>query len=1429
MNAIPTARSHVVGRRSHPQKRSFSPALRGGGLLLFVLFCWAVWEQPAHAQQLNQVAPEVVQQAKTDVHGPDHAGKDGPLARVGFDLALLYRERQAHEQSGTAKAFESNAVAEGPVTGEYVTIDATARGSAASLEADLQQMSAKNVARFNHLVSARVPIDRLPDVAALSSLQSARPALSMTTRRTPNDFSSPPPSMVGSVTSQGDSAMNADDVREQFGIDGSGTTVGVLSDSYNNSNGSITAEDDIASGDLPPEDRITVLDDNGVGADEGRAMMQLIYDVAPGADLAFHTALGGQANFAQGVLDLANAESDVIVDDIIYFAEPFFQDGIIAQTADQVAANGVPYFSAAGNSGTSSYASTDINFVESDIDLGDDGGTKMVYDFDPSSSVDSLQQVSISIGTNMIVSFQWDDPFASVSGGEGADTDLDIYLLDKAGNVLSESANANLSGDPVEVFGFNNGGTIDADNDGAPDTTFQLLIMKYDGPNPGRVKYITYNSGTIDEFATDSPTSVGHAMATNAAGVGAARYDQTPPFGTSPPVPESFTSLGGTPILFNTDGSRKSTPEVRNQPRFTGPDGTNTTFFGTDFEGDGHPNFFGTSAAAPHAAAVAALQLQAQPSLPPSQVYDSLASGATDMQSSGYDHRTGAGLVNAENTITSVSGDPDVETRTTATNVGTVYFNSDTGTTYTTPTVSVQVENVGTAPLDLNNVTFSGSAFSFASGQAISTGSIGVSDEIAGIIEFAPSSTGTFSETLTIDTNDPDEGTITVTLEGEAVLPPVANVAETAILKAAEVGSTVTQSLTVDNTGNSDLNYDIFAEATYLGPFDPDDVAAPPTTSSTNKQSSFGDAQALPAPATTSAKAHFDIADFLYTIDDKTTDVGIGPGQEADFLWLNAFQAQEGATTITALGAAIRQDFPLGSNVEFLLYEDPNDDGDPGDATRLATVTTTTEVSGANEFQVEPISPTQVEGVFFVAVLTPNITGVQFPAPLDMSSNQGASWLVGASPGNFDRENLSNNSSMGRPSDIDGISGGNWLLRAQGSYVAFEPISGSVAAGNTATVDITFDGTSLGTGAYDGNAVVSSNDPESPEITLPFDFFVADAVGETAVSSDGSYAFDDTGVALNLTDVSGSGTVTAMRFDEGPMNTDGIDESLKASPYRWHIAQDGDLSFDAASTFRFLRADIPAPGFDESNGATVEAYKRAPFGTGTFSSVSTTYDDGDTAGDLNDDAVEVTGATEFSEFVFASDTAPLPVELASFDATTDGREVVLSWETTSETNNAGFRIEKKAEDATTWTDLDAFIESKGATSTPSSYQYRVEDLAPNTYTFRLRHVNTDGTVATAEKATVTVQQTERFVLTKVRPNPVSTRAMMKLSVRDQEPVTVGLYNLLGKQVKVLLDETLASQSSKRLTINTSELSSGIYFLRVHGESFRETRKITVVQ
>ena len=91
---------------------------------------------------------------------------------------------------------------------------------------------------------------------------------------------------------------------------------------------------------------------------KGRAMLQIIHDVAPKATLAFRTGFLTPENFAVGIRELQAAGCNIICDDITYITEPFFKDGAVAKAVNDVTALGVSYFTSAGNFGKQSYEST---------------------------------------------------------------------------------------------------------------------------------------------------------------------------------------------------------------------------------------------------------------------------------------------------------------------------------------------------------------------------------------------------------------------------------------------------------------------------------------------------------------------------------------------------------------------------------------------------------------------------------------------------------------------------------------------------------------------------------------------------------------------------------------------------------------------------------------------------------------------------------------------------------------------------------------------------------------------------------------------------------------------------------------------------------------------------------------------------------------
>jgi len=594
---------------------------------------------------------QVEQEALRDVAGTDLQGADGPLRRVGFALAQLHHAYRAHRVAGKAGATFASPVPFARVREGTVAVDAIARGDDASqLLADLRALGLKDGAAAGRLVSGRLPLSAIPEAARLSSLHSARPVL--------------PVRRIGSTTSQGVEAIRSDGFREETGATGAGARVGILSDSYDNSrSASTTAVEDVRSGDLPGPANpngftqpVQVVEDaDQPESDEGRALAQIVHDIAPGTELLFHSAFnGGSVNFADAIRTLAAEGATVIVDDVLFPGEPMFQDGIIAQSVDDVVfGDGVPHVTSAGNNGRSSYESP----YRASGRQGPVGGD--LHDFDPGPSVDTLQTIRVPAGTTVQVALHWNQPSAS-TGGEGARSDLEVFLLDSAGRIVAEpQRRPNAGGNPFEFTTY--------ENTSSASQTLGIGIERVSGPAPSLMKYVLFEEGgNVErlEYDDPAPTLYGHANAQGAIAVGAAAYFNTPPFNDNveAPVINNFSSVGGIPILFDELGRPVPGDGVqRDNPDLTAPDGVNTTFFGSDLDGnnfpaedDTFPNFFGTSAAAPHVAGLIALLQEGEPGLSPRAYADALRQSAVDVRRTsegvetgvGPDPFSGAGFVN---------------------------------------------------------------------------------------------------------------------------------------------------------------------------------------------------------------------------------------------------------------------------------------------------------------------------------------------------------------------------------------------------------------------------------------------------------------------------------------------------------------------------------------------------------------------------------------------------------------------------------------------------------------------------------------------------------------------------------------------------------------------------------------------------------------
>jgi hypothetical protein len=373
-------------------------------------------------------------------------------------------------------------------------------------------------------------------------------------------------------------------------------------------------------------------------------MLQLVYDIAPGAALGFATADSGQLGFAENILALRTVfGADIIVDDTFYFAEPFYSDGTIAQAVNLVAESGAAYFSSAGNNGLEAYeaAYSAVPFAAAER-LGAKGRSNLkleqipaalrpisLHDFkNPDGTTSVTQRITSAALNGNHIEFQWDEPFDLGL----VKTDYNLYVFDSDGNWINPEASFyafyttdnNVQTDEPNEYLFLSPSPNQLVGD-TYQTDYQIVIGKMNDGPAKRIKYIVLNSLAPSE-RQNAPSIYGHPAASGAQAVGAVYY-------AIPRTPEDFSSDGPVSILFDTFGNRLATPDLRTVPQLVAADGVDTSFFGgSDPDGDGFPNFFGTSAAAPDAAAVAALVLQqagGSGSLRPQALYKTLQRSAS--------------------------------------------------------------------------------------------------------------------------------------------------------------------------------------------------------------------------------------------------------------------------------------------------------------------------------------------------------------------------------------------------------------------------------------------------------------------------------------------------------------------------------------------------------------------------------------------------------------------------------------------------------------------------------------------------------------------------------------------------------------------------------------------------------------------------------
>ncbi len=497
-------------------------------------------------------------------------------------------------------------------------------------------------------VQARVSASRLQAIAALGAVNAVR--LPTYARR-----------RTGSVTSEGDHILNADAVRLQYGLDGTGVRVGVASDGLKgvfatacttcgglatgpiasgdlpaatgtrDASGKLTAviggivaKSFQANGDLeglPPASPVCAF--QGAGG-EGTALLEVVHDVAPGAKLSFANA-DTDLEFAQAVNFLA-VSNDVVLDDVGFFGEPY--DGTSAVSANTAAAlnnatNPIrTYLTAVGNDADEHYYGA---YTDSGVDgtalngIANAGHLHLFQRTADTTDVLGLGSqpynvISLPSNGEVAIFLTWDDAFGASANN------YDLYLVQQStGKVVARSTDVqNGRQDPVETIDYvNNTGTRDYFrlvvqnvNNAAKAKNLNIFSLQPEcaasGPErlaSGRHERHNYNTAarsvSAQGDAGGSPVSVISVGAICSASSGAS--------GASAGNESCLDTSNSTAEFFS---SRGPTLDGRVKPDIAAIDGVSITGAGS------FPSpFFGTSAAVPHVGGIAALMLQSAPCL----------------------------------------------------------------------------------------------------------------------------------------------------------------------------------------------------------------------------------------------------------------------------------------------------------------------------------------------------------------------------------------------------------------------------------------------------------------------------------------------------------------------------------------------------------------------------------------------------------------------------------------------------------------------------------------------------------------------------------------------------------------------------------------------------------------------------------------------
>ena len=198
----------------------------------------------------------------------------------------------------------------------------------------------------------------------------------------------------------------------------------------------------------------------------------------------------------------------------------------------------------------------------------------------------------------------------------------------------------------------------------------------------------------------------------------------------------------------------------------------------------------------------------------------------------------------------------------------------------------------------------------------------------------------------------------------------------------------------------------------------------------------------------------------------------------------------------------------------------------------------------------------------------------------------------------------------------------------------------------------------------------------------------------------------------------------------------------------------------------------------------------------------------------------------YSHRVLRYDVSPLPVELTSFSAVSQNKQVTLNWTTATELNNNGFEIQRSYANSEFVT--VGFVRGAGTTTIKQDYSFSDKDLSEGNYSYRLKQIDFSGIFEYSDVIEVEVFGVDNYSLLQNYPNPFNPTTKIGYILQDRTNVKIVVMNSLGEEIAVLANE-MQDQGLHELEFSAATLSSGIYFYSIQTMQFSETKKMILMK